>query len=43
MDMAKYYANLLKMVFHDYEKPERRMSDAPGEFLAGWIYGISLQ
>ena len=43
MDMAKYYANILKMVFHDYDEPERRMPDAPGEFLAGWIYGISLQ
>ena len=43
MDLAKYYAHLLKMVFHDQESPERRMPDSPGEFLSGWVYGISLQ
>ena len=43
MDAAKEYANFFKMIFHDFDQPERRMPDAPGEFLAGYIYGISLQ
>ena len=43
MELAKYYADLLKMVFHDYDKPEIKMPDAPGEFLAGYIYGVSWQ
>ena len=43
MDLAGYYAHLLRMIFTDYEYGERRMPDAPGEFLSGWVYGISLQ
>ena len=38
--IAKYYAKLFKLFFHDFDG-DREMPDAPGEFLAGYIYGIS--